>query len=1209
MDAPETLEEKIARVMRGISSMTPQLPSSSPQLPAQASNGLEDLENDTDSFRSQNMGIADAKPVAVRHEEIHKSSNSSSRSNSTLLKIPVSQTIPELPLLPNVSVATPETADVTHESGNSETSISFTGRKKVDLVEGVWSLAQLRKESPTVKNTVSVRIRPFIGNEVEDMGKQVVAFKESQVIVANPNALNADPNLIADVVQAVHVDGWASVFSFDNLMWSCSRNDSHNPYVNQHGVHRIIGSELVEYVLNGISSTCIAYGHTKSGKTHTLFGDDFSVDSGKHSIPKVISERSGLVPRVISDVVNSIRRLDGCCDDTRMTLSFLEVYNDKIRDLLSTTLTEERDSLRIRENPTFGSYVEGLSTMEINSSEAALSALVQGIRNRADKQSHWNIDTSRSHIVVTLELAPRSDEVATTTTVPATPTSQSNLKRRTPKKAVAKPDENSLSKVRLNFVDLAGSERDYVSFNNASAKQKPSATELKLIRSSLSSLGFIIKSISRGVGSGNKVLPFRDCVLTSLLRESLETKGFVSCVATVSPWYKHYEETISTLRFAEEIYAAVHKADQKEHNGSKAGSELERLQTSLGDDMYAEASSVLLKATVSDPQQRLQKWRNQLESKGDHRKPTEKASEVESLGSDRKAYEELQGAYRLLQGQLVELQIELDTTRTDRDSYLVDLRATKDLQLASSTSNANQSNSFYPTSGSNSNVQSNEIEKLREVIARKEEMIEKLLVDLTESKSKAERLSGIIERDKQDFTSQLESLKREHTATCSELKIAKRNESDAKAELGTVMSECEKLRSGFEECSSRFLRCQDDLTKSNAVNQSLRQEISSLKGAYTAIETAERGHAVDMSKLKAELMGLTAERDGLVSQLAQQRAHIALQAKRTEDSLKSIWNRQETMERVEKDADYSLNQLQTVQEGLQGLVMREGIVLHSELLGVKKLLGLLGSVRERLQDINKVRSDLESERLLRTQLEEESRLLQHDSAIVDGVDAPEIQIARYREACQASEARANHWQSIAQQLQTLNADSAAASLAKENEELRLQLAAALSDAAVANAALEKSQETMQSEFSSLWLAVQELNKLDAAKEDALAELIDDRARVLAERDSGLKKFHELSIKYASLQQDLETIDRDLVAAAEAEQIQIPLYINDHPHMPEVPVAVEVVRSTPAQQERSHSMSLAPPLIETVVTKQIKELSGFLNSDRNKHAGRQGNKRR
>lgn len=83
---------------------------------------------------------------------------------------------------------------------------------------------------------------------------------------------------------------------------------------------------------------------------------------------------------------------------------------------------------------------------------------------------------------------------------------------------------------------------------------------------------------------------------------------------------------------------------------------------------------------------------------------------------------------------------------------------------------------------------------------------------------------------------------------------------------------------------------------------------------------------------------------------------------------------------------------------------------------------------------------------------------------------------------------------------------------------------------------------------------------------------------------------------------MQTIDRDLVAAAEAEQIQIPLYINDHPHMPEVngltiasalivigvlyiqvPVAVEVVRSTPAQQERSHSMSLAPPLIETVMS--------------------------
>jgi chromosome segregation ATPase len=368
------------------------------------------------------------------------------------------------------------------------------------------------------------------------------------------------------------------------------------------------------------------------------------------------------------------------------------------------------------------------------------------------------------------------------------------------------------------------------------------------------------------------------------------------------------------------------------------------------------------------------------------------------------------------------------------------------------------------------------------------------------------------------------------------VKSVKKAEATARKAQETAIAEFEKLRNGCDELNSQLLKGQEDLSKANSLSQSLQREVNSLKFAYNTAEIALREQSMETERMKTELDNAMAERDRLLVTAEQQKSALAVQAKRSEDSLKSLWDRQETLERVEKDADYSLNQLVTVQEGLQSLLAQEGILMHSELLGVKKLVTVLSSVRDRLLEINTIRSELEAEKSLRIQLEA-SQKLEVQSMLATGMDDGSNvydQLARYRNAVEASDARANYWQSVAQKAQMMLPQSsiealetkvdeamAVVAIKEENESLKAQLAAALADAAVANAALEKSQENMQSEFSSLWVAVQELNKLDAVKEQALADLITDRDRILGERDSGHKKFNELSVKYASLQRDLE----------------------------------------------------------------------------------------
>jgi hypothetical protein len=200
----------------------------------------------------------------------------------------------------------------------------------------------------------------------------------------------------------------------------------------------------------------------------------------------IITEKSGLIPRVFSGIIEGIKQRDFTCKDTKVTISFLEIYNEKIRDLLvddidniyqySRDRDRDRDinatALKIREHPIHGTYIEGLTKIPVTTTEEALKYLQYGLIKRKSS-SNWNFPSSRSHIVVTLELTPSELDSSNTnknslfsppSSNSSAPKSRNSLHSSSYKSKSGSKLTQEQSYVRVSMVDLAGSEQDFSQF-------------------------------------------------------------------------------------------------------------------------------------------------------------------------------------------------------------------------------------------------------------------------------------------------------------------------------------------------------------------------------------------------------------------------------------------------------------------------------------------------------------------------------------------------------------------------------------------------------------------------------------------------------------------------------------------------------------------------------------------------------------------------
>lgn len=633
-----------------------------------------------------------------------------------------------------------------------------------------WSVTRRSRESLRSSshescntNTVSVavRVRPFTIGELQTSPRRVVSMNGDKLILVNPNAFEADPDTIAAAAAAVSLENmrcndWAKVFRFDHCFWSYDPNDEEDTYADQQCLYESLGNSLVDHVVQGTSVACFTYGHTGTGKSYTMFGGTNREN---------LIEDEGLCPRVFKDIISRILDDDEVCTDTRITLTFLEIYQDKLTDCLNDG---EAADLKVREHPSLGPYVENVTKIEISDVDSAMAAINRGF---AERQRH--LHSSRSHALVTLELAQ------------IVPDSAPRSKFSAP--SVTKPEH-----VCLHMVDLASSDTEFsgkdedddrkvrrLSGNETSFRYDNNAEklDLRMIRRSLSTLGYIIKEL--GHGSRMKGLPFRDSMLTWLLKDTFSNSCHTTMIANISPSHTCYDETLRTLKYVDRLSTSSYVQPNHVSLGDtidpqlsySLASEYARLKEELGGHRGTNASRALLKQMVADPQQRLARLdphssrplledapRSRIDARP--KTPTITASSSRQMipMEENNAQNDIKEAYRQLHGKFVELQIELENARTDRDSLSLELQSSH--ELIEQLQQQKQVGSRAALSDLQAALKATEHEasELRGIAMRKEEVSEKLLNELAEERKTRVSVEKTARAQVTDLINRLEAL-------------------------------------------------------------------------------------------------------------------------------------------------------------------------------------------------------------------------------------------------------------------------------------------------------------------------------------------------------------------------------------------------------------------------------------------------------------------
>ncbi|XP_049864367.1 osmotic avoidance abnormal protein 3-like isoform X2 [Schistocerca gregaria] len=314
-------------------------------------------------------------------------------------------------------------------------------------------------------------------------------------------------------------EGCKPIISMDSSYHSCSiRNPSditppktftfdgtYNFSSTTEQIYNEAAFPLVQDVLNGYNSTIFAYGQTGCGKSFTMQG---SYDN--------FSER-GVTPRAIEHIFEEI----ALAENTKylVLVSHLEIYNDEIRDLLGSG---RRNKLELKEHSEHGVFVQGISLHSVQGVHDCEKLMQKGINNRITAETQMNYDSSRSHSVFTIHV-----EI-----VPVNTSEVDGMQMKF----------QNIRKGKLNLVDLAGSERQGKA--GTTGDRLKEATKINL---SLSALGNVISSL---VDGKSKYIPYRDSKLTRLLQDSLGGNTKTLMIACLSPADSNYEESLSTLRYA-----------------------------------------------------------------------------------------------------------------------------------------------------------------------------------------------------------------------------------------------------------------------------------------------------------------------------------------------------------------------------------------------------------------------------------------------------------------------------------------------------------------------------------------------------------------------------------------------------------------------------------------------------------------------------------
>ncbi|XP_068244080.1 kinesin-like protein KIF19 isoform X2 [Palaemon carinicauda] len=335
-------------------------------------------------------------------------------------------------------------------------------------------------KSSSERLMVAVRIRPLKNDEKLKGSHRITQPIDNQMMtLQEPDAGKND-----HLRQKRNQD---KQFMFDRLF----SEDS-----SQKEVYEETTKVLIEDVLNGFNATVFAYGATGAGKTYTMVGSP---------------EQPGIMVRALNDLFHTMESNEDRQVKTKISMSYLEIYNENIKDLL-----EPGGHLELREDAKTGVIqVAGLSETSTTSTKEVMQLLTKGNKERTCEPTAANKTSSRSHALLQVYV----------------------------KQTITKGDGEEVKNGRLFMVDLAGSERAKQTQNKGKRLQEGAH-----INRSLLALGNCINALAEGRA---KYVNYRDSKLTRLLKDALSGNCRTVMIAHVSPCHNHREETRNTLVYAD----------------------------------------------------------------------------------------------------------------------------------------------------------------------------------------------------------------------------------------------------------------------------------------------------------------------------------------------------------------------------------------------------------------------------------------------------------------------------------------------------------------------------------------------------------------------------------------------------------------------------------------------------------------------------------
>ncbi|KAF7731880.1 hypothetical protein EC973_007711 [Apophysomyces ossiformis] len=255
----------------------------------------------------------------------------------------------------------------------------------------------------------------------------------------------------------------------------------------------------------------------------------------------------GVIPRAVNEVFEYIKRT--ISKEFLLRVSYLEIYNETIRDLLAP----ETDNIKIHEDKRRGIYVSPLVEEVVTSPKEVIQVIQKGEANRHISTTDYNLHSSRSHTIFQMVIESRKRNDNSTTLKPGVP-----HRRLTSLSGPGRMESLKIS--QLNLIDLAGSEK--------AVSNQERRKEGAFINKSLLTLGTVISKLTESGKSSH--IPYRDSKLTRILQTALSGLAKVVVICTISPSAGSLEESHNTLKFAGRVKKIVVSAKNEEVMDDKA---------------------------------------------------------------------------------------------------------------------------------------------------------------------------------------------------------------------------------------------------------------------------------------------------------------------------------------------------------------------------------------------------------------------------------------------------------------------------------------------------------------------------------------------------------------------------------------------------------------------------------------------------------------